>query len=106
MEYEQSILHKQSARARDTVTVVKLTEESFLKALMQQYAEQQQGVNDDIELYSTKVRACAWPPLCSRLWQQDEGLAFLARAAQLCSVVGIDAILVPHMRAGALTCPC
>jgi len=44
--------HKCSARARDTVTVVKLTEESFLKALMQQYNEQ--GGGDEMELYSTR----------------------------------------------------
>lgn len=45
--------HKCSARARDNVTVVKLTEESFLKALMQQYNEAPN--TEEMELYSTKV---------------------------------------------------
>jgi hypothetical protein len=47
--------HRHGARARDHVTVVKLTEDSFLKAVMQQAAEQ--GV-EDMELL-VRVRLAA-----------------------------------------------
>ncbi|KAJ9518570.1 hypothetical protein QJQ45_018618 [Haematococcus lacustris] len=45
--------HRNSARARDTVVVVKMTEEAFMKALMQQLAEGGDK-EDDPMLYSSR----------------------------------------------------
>jgi hypothetical protein len=43
MDKSATARHRHSARARDTVTVVKLTEESVLKAIMQQVMEGKEG---------------------------------------------------------------
>lgn len=55
LDTNQIARHRYAARARDTVTVVKLTEESFFKALAQQYGDGGgPGTEDDVGLFSTK----------------------------------------------------
>ena len=54
-----------SARARDHMTVIKLTEEAFMRALMQQYTEGQS--QEEEALYSMKVGTGQLPPPLSLL---------------------------------------
>ncbi len=66
MDKSATARHQHSARARDTVTVVKLTEESVLKAIMQQVMEGKEGATpadllattEADPVYSSRVSEC------------------------------------------------